>query len=404
MEKAENQPPKKKKTEELDPTVAPTPKSKSAFERKPVSPKGSTDQQEVTAVIATGMQPDTNAVAFEPENFPIVWGKFELLKELGKGGMGVVFLARQLDVDRLVALKFIRVNRLSGLNADEKEEAIERFRIESRAAARLDHEHLATVYEVGDRGGQPYYAMQYVEGETLAQLCRENPLPSRRAARYIHQAALALSSVHQEGVLHRDLKPQNIIVDSARDEVRLIDFGLAKLLELKSTATIEGMLAGSPPYMSPEQTDVDRPITEQSDIYNLGATLYHLMTGRPPFQASTLAETCAQVQQQDPVAPSLLNPTVEKDLEAVCLKCLEKEPERRFESAAALASDLQRFLDGVPTLSRPVTRFERLRKWRRRNPKLAGVGVLLALSLFIGTTSSIAFGLWALSEAETARQ
>ncbi len=315
-------------------------------------------------------------------------GGYELLEELGQGGMGVVYRARQPGTDRIVALKVIRSARLLGLTDDQGHDALLRFQIEARAAARLDHEHVVRVYEVGECAGQPFYSMQFVEGASLAALLRGGPLAARRAAAYLEPVARAVHHAHQHGILHRDLKPHNILLETATDRPLVADFGLAKMLEGGSGATLAGQVFGSPPYMSPEQARDASQATVASDVYGVGATLYHMLTGRPPFGPGNVAEVLRQVLDQTPTPPRHLNPALDRDIATICQKCLEKEPLRRYESAAALADDLQRYLNHEPIRARPVRLPERVWRWCRRQPLVAGLAA--ALTVLIATALVLA--------------
>jgi WD40 repeat protein len=314
-------------------------------------------------------------------------GDYELLGEIARGGMGVVFRARQVSLGRTVALKLM----LGGHFAHPDARA--RFRAEAAAAARLQHPHLVTIHEIGEHDGQPYFSMDYVEGGTLADLVRTRPLPARRAATYLHTLAQAVAYAHSQGVLHRDLKPSNVLIDCF-DQPRITDFGLAKSLSAAAgevDLTMTGTVLGSPAYAAPEQARGDRTSGAPADVYSLGALLYHLLTGRPPFQGEHLAAVLQQVQQAEPLAPRTLNPSVPADLETVCLKCLEKDPERRYASALALAEDLRRFLAGEPVHARPVGWSGRLWRWGRRHPAVASLGSLaVVLLLVVAVGASVA--------------
>ncbi len=316
----------------------------------------------------------TPAAAAAPPDLPpgSRFAGYEIVRELGRGGMGVVYLARQRSADRLVALKLIRKDRLEHLNPDQRREWLLRFRTEGQAAARVADDRVVTVYEVGAHDGRPFYSMHYVEGRSLAEKIQAGPLPNRLAADLLEQIARAVQAVHEQGVLHRDLKPHNILVD-ARGRPHVTDFGLAKSLAAGESLTHTGDLLGSPQYMSPEQAEDSAKVNEGTDVYGLGATLYALLTGRPPFQGATVADTLHQVKYGEPTPPRRLNPAVDRDLNTIVLKCLEKEPGRRFRSAAAMANELQRYLEGRPILSRPVGPPGRLWRWGRRNPAVAAL-------------------------------
>lgn len=317
----------------------------------------------------------------EPGIAPGRFGNYELLDEIGRGGMGVVYRARQLTADRVVALKVIRRDRLQSVRRDTQTTALERFRHEAQAAARLEHENIVTVYEVGDVDGQPFFSMRYVEGSSLAEILKEGPIENRRAAAYLEPVARAVCQAHQQGVLHRDLKPQNILVDGKSDGALVADFGLAKLVEGGEDLTREGEVMGTPSYMSPEQARDSASVAAPSDVYALGATLYHVLSGRPPFQAATPVETLRQAIDEDPAPPRRLNPSIDRDLETICLKCLQKEPSRRYATAETLADDLRRYLDSEPILARPISTPQRALRWCHRNPALATWMALAATSL-----------------------
>lgn len=332
----------------------------------------------------SGTPSQWQAGASEPMSDRQQFGDYEFIEELGFGGMGVVYKARQLSADRIVALKLIRPDRLSQFRADERESILSRFRNEVQAAAKLEHDNVVSVYDVGEVDGQPYYAMRFVAGESLKDKIDEGLLPPIDAARYCEQVARALAAAHDRGILHRDLKPHNVMIDAQANRALLVDFGLAKLTESDQQLTKTDSVFGSPSYMSPEQAADAGKISESSDIYGLGATLYHLLTGRPPFQASTTFETLLLVKSNEPVTPRQLNAAIPMDLETICLKCLEKEPARRYAGAADLADELQRFTNGDPILARPINLLERTWRWCRRNPVIATLAAgacLLAITL-----------------------
>lgn len=303
-------------------------------------------------------------------------GDYEFLRELGRGGMGVVYEALQRSLNRRVAVKML----LAGAWA--RPEFKPRFRAEAEAAARLRHPGIVTIHEVGEFDGQPFLAMELVAGPSLAELVRPQPLAPRRAAQLVRLVADAIAHAHAAGVLHRDLKPSNVLLDAA-GQPRVTDFGLAKQLDSATDLTRSGDLLGSPNYLAPEQV-AGAPATAASDLYSLGAILYELLTARPPFAADSVAATLQQVVQAEPVPPSRLNSRVPRDLETICLKCLRKEPARRYGSAAELAADLARFEAGQPILARPVSAGEKFVLWTRRQPVLAGVTFALAAALVLG--------------------
>jgi serine/threonine protein kinase len=313
------------------------------------------------------------------------FGGYEIVRELGRGGMGVVYLARQRRANRLVALKLIRTDRLAHLSPRQRQEWLTRFRTEGQAAARITDDRVVTVYVVGSLDGRPFYSMRYVEGRSLAEVLRAGPLPNRKAAGLMEQVARAVQAVHDQGVLHRDLKPHNILVDT-RGRPYVTDFGLAKWLDAAETLTNTGDVLGSAHYVSPEQAQDSAHVSQATDVYGLGATLYALLTGRPPFQGTTVAETLYQVRYREPVPPRKLNPAVHRDLDTITLRCLEKEPGRRFRSAAALADELRRYLDGRPILSRPVGPTGWLWRWARRNPAISALTAAAVVLLTVAGT------------------
>jgi WD40 repeat protein/predicted Ser/Thr protein kinase len=315
---------------------------------------------------------------------PRHFGEYEVLEEIARGGMGVVYRARDAALERTVALKLL----LAGEWASA--EFVERFHNEARAAAALDHPNIVPVHEFGERDGQWFLAMRYVEGPTLAQRLRETKCTQREAAALVEKLARAVHYAHQRGVLHRDLKPGNVLLDPA-GEPHLTDFGLARLVEQESTLTHTLAVLGTPAYLAPEQAAGQAAaVTTAADVYGLGAILYELLTGRPPFAGGTSLETVRLVLDTEPARPSAIHPAVDRDLETICLRCLEKLPARRYGSAEALAEDLARWSSGRPIHARPVGAFERARKWARRHPARAALFLVIVFAaMAIGLVSGI---------------
>jgi formylglycine-generating enzyme required for sulfatase activity len=308
---------------------------------------------------------------------------YELIAEIARGGMGIVYRARQRSLNRIVAVKMILAGQLAG------EGDIQRFRSEAEAAAHLQHPNIVGIYEIGHVSGRHFFSMQFVEGKSLSQIIRQDQPSPRSAVECLRTVTDAVEYAHSKGVLHRDLKPSNILVDAA-GVPHLTDFGVAKRLREDTQLTATGAVVGTPSYMPPEQAMGEKAIDCRADVYSLGAVLYELLTGRPPFTAQRATDILMQVLNTEPVSPRVLNPSVPADLSTICLKCLEKEPSRRYASAAALSADLKRWLDGVPIEARPIGRGERAWRWCRRNPAvaaLAGLLALVAIGAFVGVTS-----------------
>jgi WD40 repeat protein/tRNA A-37 threonylcarbamoyl transferase component Bud32 len=301
-------------------------------------------------------------------------GNYELIAELARGGMGVVFKARHTMLHRVVALKMILGGHLA------RPDDLQRFRTEAEAAAQLQHPGIVALYEVGTHEGQPYFSMEFVSGTSLSQLAATGPVPSRVAAAYLEKTARAVHYAHTQGILHRDLKPANVLVDD-HGQPKVTDFGLAKLLHIDSGQTRTGAIIGTPSYMAPEQAAARKDLGPECDVYSLGAILYELLTGRPPFRGETALATLSLVAEQEPVPPRLLNPKVDPDLETICLKCLEKQPARRYRSAEALAEDLRHYQDNEPITARRVGAIGRAIKWCRRKPAAAALLAVSALAV-----------------------
>jgi serine/threonine-protein kinase len=333
--------------------------------------------------------PTLNASVFDPSagggpGHDRTVAGYQILGELGRGGMGVVYKALQRGLHRLVALKMI----LAGHHADDKQRA--RFHTEAEAVARLQHPNIVQIHEVGEHEGLPYFSLEFVDGEPLDKKIAGIPQAPRLAAQMVETLARAMHFAHEQGIVHRDLKPANILM--TRDGIpKIADFGLAKCLEAADSGqTKSGTLVGTPSYMAPEQARGDvRVVGPLSDLYALGAILYELLTGRPPFQGASAMDTVTRVTRDDPVPPARLQPRTPLDLETICLKCLQKEPASRYADCFELAEDLHRFLTGEPIRARPVGHVERVWRWCRRNPTLAAAAtaiLLLFLVVSVGST------------------
>src|SRR5581483_7345223 len=306
------------------------------------------------------------------------FGDYELLEEMGRGGQGIVYRARQKSLNRTVALKIL------GLGQWATKTHLKRFHLEAEAAASLDHPCIVPIYEIGEREGSCYFSMKLIEGEPLDVEVGRTKNP-RWAANLIAKLARTVHYAHEHGVLHRDIKPGNILVDT-KGQPHLTDFGLARLVETTDSVTRTREMLGTPSYMAPEQADnqTDR-ITNSTDVYGLGAVLYHLLTGHPPFAGATTYQTIRLLLETEPRPPRVRNPKLDRDLSTVCLKCLEKDPQRRYPTALALAEDLERWLKHEPIQARHTRMLTRGRKWVRRNPAVAGLlASLVALATAIG--------------------
>lgn len=328
------------------------------------------------------------------------FGDYELLEEIGRGGQGIVYRARQKSLNRNVALKVI------GLGPWATEVHVKRFRREAEAAARLDHPSIVPIHEVGERDGYCYFSMNFVEGGQLDEVVRsatadsscgeDKPMSTRQAAELIAKVARTVHYAHEHGILHRDIKPGNILLDK-EGEPHLTDFGLARLVETESTITRTKEVLGTPSYMAPEQAVGEtRKLTSATDVYGLGAVLYQLLTGQPPFAGGTTYETIRLLLDREPRPPRVLNPKVDRDLSTICLKCLEKDPNRRYSSALALAEDLEHWLNHEPIQAKRSGVFTHTRKWVRRNPALVGTA---AVCLLLGAAS-----IWLLRQPDWTRQ
>src|SRR5437899_1873546 len=306
-------------------------------------------------------------------------GDYELLEEVGRGGQGVVFRARQKSLNRTVALKVINLGQWAS------QAHLRRFRREAEAAARLEHPGIVPIHEVGEHDGSCYFSMKFIEGGQLDAVAKREPMPIRRAAELIANVARTVHYAHEHHILHRDIKPGNILLDR-KGEPHLTDFGLARLVETESTVTHTMEVLGTPSYMAPEQAKGDNAaVSNATDVYGLGAVLYQLLTGHPPFAGGTTYETIRLVLDTEPRQPRLLNPKIDRDLNTICLKCLEKDPKRRYSSALALAEDLERWLKPEPIRARRTGLVTRGRKWVRRNPSIAVMAaMLLVLAVPLG--------------------
>ncbi len=317
-----------------------------------------------------------------PQRF---FGDYEILGELARGGMGVVYRARQVGLGRMVALKTIAAGHLASASQ------VQRFQLEAEAAARLDHPNIVPIYEVGEHQGQHFYSMKLIEGGTLADRIKgitteQGTVESgQEAASLVARIARSVHYAHQRGILHRDLKPTNILIDG-EGQPHVTDFGLAKIFDEESTLTQTVAVLGTPAYMAPElASGKAAEATTAADIYSLGAILYELLAGRPPFRAGTALETMRLAMERPPERLQLRNPRVDRDLEIICLKCLEKSPLGRYRSAQALVEDLERWRAGEPILARPATAFEGVWRWSRRQPLLAGLSITIVLLLLLAT-------------------
>jgi eukaryotic-like serine/threonine-protein kinase len=306
-------------------------------------------------------------------------GDYELLEEIGRGGQGVVFRARQKSLNRTVALKVISLGQWAS------KAHLKRFRLEAEAAAKLEHPGIVPIHEVGERDGSCYFSMKFIEGGQLDEVIKRSPMSIRQAVELILKVGHTVHYAHEHGILHRDIKPGNILLD-AKGEPHLTDFGLARLLETESSVTQTLDVLGTPSYMAPEQAVANNAaVSSVTDVYGLGAVLYQLLTGQPPFAGGTTYETIKLLLDTEPRQPRLLNPKIDRDLSTICLKCLEKDPKHRYSSALALAEDLERWSKHEPIHARRIGPLTRGKKWVRRNPTIAVMAAMLfALALPLG--------------------
>src|SRR5437773_3473033 len=289
-------------------------------------------------------------------------GDYELLEEVGRGGQGVVFRARQKSLNRTVALKVISLAQWAS------KARVKRFRRETEAAASLDHPSIVPIHEVGERDGSCYFSMQFIEGGQLDEVVRRTPMSMRQAAELVAKVARTVHFAHEHGILHRDIKPGNILLDK-NDEPHLTDFGLARLLDTESSVTRAIDVLGTPSYMAPEQAAGEHAkISKATDVYGLGAVFYELLTGHPPFSGGTSYQTIRLLLDTEPRQLRLLNPKIDRDLSTICLKCLEKDPKRRYPSALGLAEDLKHWVKHEPIQTRRTAIFARAKNWMQRNP------------------------------------
>jgi serine/threonine protein kinase len=329
-----------------------------------------------------GATRNTDDPGTAPIIVPFNFGDYELLEELGRGSMGIVYRARQISIPRIVAVKVLRTHLLDKSSGD----AVDRFHQEIRATGKLKHDNIVSVFEVGRIKGQHYFSMRYVRGKSLDKIVLRRPIENSDAARYLEHVARAIGFAHRNGILHRDLKPENILVDDDTDRPLVVDFGLAKIMDRPQTITSLGETLGTPSYMSPEQARDASSATERSDIYALGATLYATLSGRPPFCAARTSEILRQSIEEAPVPLRRLNPDVDRDLQTICMKCLQKDPYSRYDSASELADDLDRYLQDQKIEARPPNTLSEIFSGLRRDPRSMTVVALLTVVLLVIVT------------------
>src|SRR5262245_8577799 len=369
------------------PTTAACPRCGRALPQD--APRGLCAKCLLTAMLDGGPLAGALRAAVGKTVLPRAFGAYELLEEVARGGMGIVYKARQSQINRIVAVKVMAAGQFAA------PDFVKRFRTEAEAAASLDHSNIVPIYEVGECEGQPFFSMKFLESGSLAGRISspEFQVSAREAAGLVGKLARAVHYAHQRGILHRDIKPGNVLLD-AQGEPQLTDFGLAKLVERDSTFTRTMAMLGTPSYMSPEQARGEaKQLTTAVDVYGLGAVFYELLTGKPPFDGGTTMNTVRQVLEKEPRRPSALKPGIDRDLETICLKCIEKEPARRYGSAEALAEDLESWLRHEPIQARPIGTLGRLGKWTRRNPRTALLTLICALAILAFLVGQTIMGL-----------
>ena len=336
-----------------------------------------------SSAVARGAPEHREGGSAKADGAPVEFGDYQLLEEIGRGSQGVVYRARQKSLNRTVALKIIALGHWAS------KAHVKRFRREAEAAASLDYAGIVPIHEVGERDGSCYFSMKFVEGGQLDEVVRRSPISIRQAVELIAKVARIVHYAHEHGILHRDIKPGNILLD-ANGEPHLTDFGLARLLETESSVTQTLDVLGTPSYMAPEQAvGNNAAVSSVTDVYGIGAVLYQLLTGHPPFAGGTTYETIKLLLDTEPRQPRLLNPKIDRDLSTICLKCLEKDPKRRYPSALALAEDLERWLKHEPIRAKRSGFFTHARKWVRRNPSTT-----VLVTLLVALAAGMAVMVW----------